>query len=73
MALLRYAQAIGQWLHKDSREWDSEPEYNMMRDVIKDLKVANDLAERCIKDIQEYANLAKEGFCPQRQYTPCCI
>ena len=29
--------------------------------VVRDLKVVNDLAERCIKDIQEYANLAKDS------------
>ena len=53
--------AVGQWLHKDTREWSSEAEYNMMRDLVRDLKVVNDLAERCIKDIQEYANLAKDS------------
>ena len=25
--------AVGQWLHKDTREWSSEAEYNMMRDL----------------------------------------
>ena len=33
----------------------------MMHNVFKDLKVVNDLAERCIKDIQEYANIAKDS------------
>ena len=28
---------------------------------IEQLKVVNDLAERCIKDIQEYADLAKDS------------
>ena len=36
-------------------------EYKMMLIIWKDLKVVNDLAERCIKDIQEYANLSKDS------------
>ena len=30
-----------------------------MKAIIKELKVVNDLTERCIKDIQMYADLAK--------------
>ena len=36
-------------------------EYKMMLIILKDLKVVNDLAERCIKDIQEYTNLSKDS------------
>ena len=32
-----------------------------MKKCIMDLKVVNDTAERCIKDIQEHANLAKDS------------
>ena len=42
-------------------EWNEDDEYKMMLRVLKDLKVVNDLAERCIKDIQEYANLSKDS------------
>lgn len=34
------------------------------------LKVVNDLAEQCVKDIQEYADLAKDSHY-QRGYTYC--
>ena len=33
----------------------------MMLEILKDLKVDHDLAERCIKDIEEYAELAKDS------------
>ena len=36
-------------------------EYKMMLIILKDLKVVNDLAERCIKDIQQYADLSKDS------------
>ena len=52
-------QADGQWLHKNAVEWDINDTYTKMKKCIMDLKVVNDTAERCIKDIQEYANLAK--------------
>ena len=32
-----------------------------MRRALSDLKVVNDLAERCIKDIQNYADLTKDS------------
>ena len=53
--------AVGQWLHGGVTGWSDTDEYKMMHNVFKDLKVVNDLAERCIKDIQEYANIAKDS------------
>ena len=53
--------AAGHWLHKNVDEWEDDTEYIRMKNCLKDLKVVNDLAERCIKDIQEYANLAKDS------------
>ena len=32
-----------------------------MKDYLRDLKVINDLVERCISDIQEYADLQKDS------------
>ena len=32
-----------------------------MSNFIRDLKVVNDLAERCVKDIQDYKNMAKDA------------
>ena len=33
----------------------------MMLKVLKDLKVVNELAERCIQDIEVFANAAKDS------------
>lgn len=59
--LFHKLDATGQWLHEDVFNWSSNPEYQMMLEVIKDLKVVNDLAERCIKDIEEFADAAKDS------------
>ena len=32
-----------------------------MRKILGDIKVVNDLAERCVKDVQTYADLAKDS------------
>ena len=32
-----------------------------MSNFIRDLKVVNDLAERCVKDIQDYKNTANDA------------
>ena len=54
-------QADGQWLHKNVVEWDINDTYTKMKKYVMDLKVVNDTAERCIKEIPEYANLAKDS------------
>ena len=53
--------ANGAWLQKDVDEWDADEEHVRIKDWLRDLKVVNDLAERCIKDFQEYADLEKES------------
>ena len=53
--------ANGVWLQMDVSDWESDAEYIRMNACLRDLKVVNDLAERCIKDIQEYADLAKDS------------
>ena len=53
--------AAGDWMSSEVGEWSNNDEYKMMLSVLKDLKVVNDLAERCIKDIQEYADLSKDS------------
>ena len=59
--LFHILNANGVWLQRDVDEWDSDVEYTRMHACLRDLKVVNDLAERCIKDIQEYADLAKDS------------
>ena len=53
--------AIGTWLTSDIMDWNTDEEYRSMVTILKDLKVVNDLAERCVKDIQEYADLTKDS------------
>ena len=53
--------AVGDWLQLEVNDWSKDDEYQRMRSYLSDLKVVNDLAERCIKDIQEYADLAKDS------------
>lgn len=53
--------AAGAWLGQSVDEWDNNDEYMKIKTCLQDLKVVNDLAERCIKDIQEYADLAKDS------------
>ena len=53
--------AVGNWMSAEVVDWNEDDEYKMILRVLKDLKVVNDLAEQCIKDIQEYANLSKDS------------
>ena len=59
--LFNKLNANGVWLQMDVSDWESDAEYIRMNACLRDLKVVNDLAERCIKDIQEYADLAKDS------------
>ena len=42
-------------------QWDSDPEYLRLREILLDLKAVNDLAERCAKDVQDQAKLARDS------------
>ena len=53
--------ANGTWLQNDVGEWNQNEELSRTKASVKDLKVVDDLAERCIKNIQEYANSAKDS------------
>ena len=59
--LFNKLNAGGAWLQLEVDQWNSDVEYARMKNCLEDLKVVNDLAERCIKDIQEYADLAKDS------------
>ena len=37
-----------------------------MREVLTNLAVVNDAAGRGVKDIQDYANIARDGTCRER-------
>ena len=46
-------------------DWLDNEDYTLMKDTIKDLKVVNDAAERCIKDITEYRDWAQDTQHPE--------
>ena len=56
--LLRIGTA---WLRRPVSRWRDDAEYVRVGDFLKDLQVVNDTAERCIKDVTEYAYLAKDS------------
>ena len=51
----------GTWLNEPPAEWNLNEEYVDMKSIISSLSVVNDTAERGIKDIEDYANSAKDG------------
>ena len=53
------------WLQKDVDNWNADQEYVRIKGSLHVLKVVNDLAEQCVKDIQEYADLAKDSHYQQ--------
>ena len=56
----------GVWLRQDPDEWENNDDYVLMRDVVRDLSVVNDAAERSVKDIQDYADSANDGVVRER-------
>ena len=58
----------GDWLRNEVSEWESNEQYIYLKTSLSDLKVVNDVAERCIKDIKdEYAEAAQDA-----KYRDCC-
>ncbi len=51
----------GTWLALPPNQWEHDADFMRMYDVVRQLSVVNDAAERAIKDITEYANVAKDG------------
>ena len=51
----------GAWLQLPPVEWTRDADYQQMSAILSDLAVVNDAAERCVRDIQEYANAANDG------------
>ena len=49
------------WLAQNPNQWNGNHDYRAMKSVVKHLSVVNDAAERGIKDIQDYANAARDG------------
>ena len=49
------------WLTLPPEEWEQNPAYREMADVVKNMAVVNDAAERGVRDVQDYANSAGDG------------
>ena len=59
--LFHKLKANGNWLNKDPNDWIDDEEYKRMETFLLDLKVVNDLAERCVSDVQNYKDMAKDS------------
>ncbi len=59
--LFHLLNAGTEWLHRPVRSWEDCPEYKRVGDFLGDLSVVNDAAERCVKDITEYAEMARDS------------
>ena len=51
----------GDCLHEPISDWENSEEYLKMATIVAEIAVVNDTAERGVKDIEEYANMAKDG------------
>ena len=51
----------GGWLLLHPSQWSADEEFRRLRTVVKELVIVNDAAERGVKDIQDYANAARDG------------
>jgi len=49
------------WLDLPPAQWSGDGRYQEMASIMSDLAVVNDAADRGVKDIQDYANAARDG------------
>ena len=49
------------WLALPPPAWLADQRYQEMADVINSISVVNDTAERCVKNVQDFANAARDG------------
>ena len=60
-SLFEKLHAVGNWLQLEVGDWSKTDEYKRMRSCLSDLKVVNDLAERCvIKSVKDLRNVLKQ-------------
>ena len=59
-------QDDGTWLNQPPAAWHLNQQYLRSLHVVERLSVVNDAAERGVKDIQDYANAAKDGSSRER-------
>ena len=56
----------GNWIDLPPEQWINNAEYQQMSEIVVNMAVVNDAAERGVKDIQEYANAAMDGSCREQ-------
>ena len=56
----------GAWLNTPPGQWETNPQYAVMLLLVEKLAIVNNAAERGVKDIQHYANAARDGSCRER-------
>ena len=49
------------WLRVPAENWESIDEYVTIKNIVMDLSVTNDTAERAVKKVTDYANSAQDG------------
>ncbi len=59
--VFHFLHAGTDWLQQPVHQWENDAEYVRIGSFIQDLSVVNDVAERCIKDITEYAEMARDS------------
>ena len=52
----KLGQRDATWLSMPARTWSDDPQYRLMRDTVTGMKVTNDVAERGVKLIQDFAD-----------------
>ena len=60
LLLFHALNADGGWLSDDVERWELDDKFKFMQNFLFDLKVVNDLAERCVKDVEDFANASKD-------------
>ena len=56
----------GNWLNLPPDQWAYNGQFQHMSNIVNNLSVVNDAAERGVKDIQDYANAARDGSCREQ-------
>ena len=50
----------GNWLERNASKWEKNEGFIEMLDLFHDLKLVNNLAEHCVKDMEEFINFSKD-------------
>ena len=59
--LFELLHSDGAWLHTPANQWAVDQDFTRMLKTVQYIEVVNDAAERGVKDVEDYANKAKDG------------